>query len=207
MIKHGTTSSLCSLLSHENVDIVASVINLMEEMTDDDVLDAGMEGRSEADKEGSQRKGDECMRLLLDSLLEQSSIELLIQNLVRLNDDPSSSQAGNASQMNVESDATTIYHLLGLVENLVSLRPELAQSFLAASAFLDWILMRMSRKGSFDQNKAYAGELLGVLMQTASSLGDGRYDCNRLFGQQDGIAKCLEVLAVSIDAKTVRIFC
>lgn len=197
MIKHGCSASLCSLFSHENVDITASVTELLEEMTDDDVLDAGEESRTEAERETSQRKGEECVKDLVNSLLEQSLIDLLIQNLLRLNDDTSSREQGDErSSLLVSSDSGAIYHLLGLIENLVSLQPSLAMTFLSNKVLLDWLLERITRKTLFDQNKAYAGELLGILMQTASSLGDNRDECLRFFGQRGGIAKALQVLAV-----------
>lgn len=203
MVKHGTTASLCSLLSHENVDITAGVIDLLEEMTDDDVLDAGLEGRSEEQQLGTERKGEESMGLLLDALLEHALVELLAQNLSRFHDEAPGDGGddgkgrGSVHDMNAESDATAIYHLLGLVENVVSLRADLAHAFLSNAAFLDWLLDRMSRGMDFDQNKAYAGELLGVLLQAGASLSDGREECVRLFGKRNGVAKALQVLAVS----------
>lgn len=199
MIKHGCSASLCSLLSHENVDIAASVTELLEELSDDDVLDAGEEGRTEVERENTQRKGEECMNNLVESLLEQSLVDLLVQNLLRLNDDTSQvDQNTDRSSLLVSSDAGAIYHLLGLIENLVSLQSPLAMTFLSNNALLDWLLKRITRKSSFDQNKAYAGELLGIMMQAVSSLGDNKEDCIRLFGERGGIAKALEVLAVSV---------
>lgn len=202
MIKHGSSASLCGTLSHENVDITASVIELFEEMTDDDVLDAGEEGRTEEELENSQRKGEDCMNNFLDSLLEHSLVELLIQNLSRFNDDVALSEAQgkegqDQSSLLVASDSGAVYHLLGLIENLVSLRSSLAIIFLSNTFFLDWLLNRMSRKGAFDQNKAFAGELLGILMQIASSQAESRNEGLRIFGQRSGVGKSLEVLAVS----------
>jgi beta-catenin-like protein 1 len=200
LVKNGSTSSLCNLLSHENVDITASVIELLEELTDDDVLDAGMEIRSKEEQDSSHRKGKQCMSSLLDSLLQYSLIELLVQNLSRFNDDSSAGSAENGaySEVNIESDATAIYHLLGLVENIISLRPGLAADFLSEPTFATWLLRRMSRKGAYDQNKGFAGELLGVLMQAVSAQTDVRSEAFRLFGERGGIVKPLEVLSVSV---------
>ncbi|UZJ54069.1 hypothetical protein CBS101457_003389 [Exobasidium rhododendri] len=198
LIKHGMTSSLCNLLSHENVDITASVIELLEELTDDDVLDVGLDLRSEIEQDDdSHRKGEECVTSLLDSLLECSLVDLLVQNLTRLNDDGSAKTDDAFEAMDVESDANAIYHLLGLVENITSLRSSLAVKFLSDATFLNWLLSRISRRGDHDQNKGYAGELLGVLMQAVSTQSDERDDVFRLFGERGGVVKSLEVLATS----------
>lgn len=65
MLKLGTVASLAGLLSHENIDIAIAVIEVIEELTDDDVLDAGEDGI----EEGEERKGEEAMRLLADALV------------------------------------------------------------------------------------------------------------------------------------------
>lgn len=203
MIKQGTTSSLCSLLSHDNVDISASVIELLEEMTDDDVLDAGIEGREEEEQEeASNRKGEECVNTLLDSLLEQSFIDLLIQNLSRFREETFEGQAnGDGASELIATDMGAVYHLLGLFENIASLRSSLAASLLLNKTMLNWLMARISRTGFMDQNKAYAAELLGVLMQSISSLDDDkRKECILAFiKNRGGIAKVLDLLAVSIN--------
>lgn len=208
-IKHGTPASLCGLLAHENVDIVASVIEVIEELTDDDVLDAGDEGRDETEVEdaeqgaSSSRKGLQGMNMLVDSLLENSFIELLIENLSRFNDQrpqksDSTSQEDAAAASNAESDANAIFHLLGVVENLVSLRPTLAKETVTGTKLLAWLMARIKRKGPHDQNRGYAGELLAILLQ--SQAGEEMSGMNRdicaKFGQAEGIDCLLSVLAV-----------
>lgn len=74
LIKNGTTVSLCGLLSHENADISGKVIELIEELTDEDVLDNGEDGEddSEGDEEetgGRKGKGREGMRVLVEGLV------------------------------------------------------------------------------------------------------------------------------------------
>jgi len=63
-------STLLGLLAHENADISCSVIDLLKETTDDDILE---------DNE------DECIAFV-DSLLDQQVLSLLTQNLDRLDE-------------------------------------------------------------------------------------------------------------------------
>jgi len=70
LVKNGTTTSLCGLLSHENADISGTVIEVLEELTDEDVLDNGEEVAEGEDEEGEvRRKGQEGMKVLVDSLV------------------------------------------------------------------------------------------------------------------------------------------
>lgn len=124
-------------------------------------------------------------------------MDLLIPNLTRLSDE--TPEGGDATAVaNAESDANTIYHMLGALENLLSLKPTLARD-LANGSLLTWLLKRMARKGKHDQNRGYAAELLAVLVQSE----EGSYVCEKL-GEKGGIDDVLQVLSVSIgSAKAV----
>lgn len=62
--------SLLELLSHENTDIAVAVIDLLQELTDVDILHESQEGAD----------------TLIDSLLDQQVCALLVQNLDRLDE-------------------------------------------------------------------------------------------------------------------------
>lgn len=193
LVKQNTTASLCSLLTHENIDIVAGVIELLEEIFDDDVLDAGLEGRTEEeqlDEEIGQRKGQVAVESLLDNLFESSLVDLLVQTLPRLEGDGQANGKSIAAEANAESDSDATFHLLGLMENLISLRSSLADD-LFKSSFLKWILAKISPKVAYDQNKGYAAELLCILLQA------GQFSEQRAieFGIKGGIDELLNALA------------
>lgn len=114
-------------------------------------------------------------RLVQIAQLENQLLELLIQNLSRFNDQlPTSSTSSKptATELSdLESDSKSIYHLLGLIENLLSFKPELSLKILEED-FLNWLLKRIARSdengagtgaGAFDQNKAYAAEILAII--------------------------------------------
>lgn len=115
-------------------------------------------------------------------------------NLARLNDEAAPDASATAIA-NAESDASTIYHILGCLENFLALRPRMARD-LASGQCLSWLMQRCRRKGRHDQNRGYAAELLAVLVQGE----EGAYVCERL-GRTDGIDQLLEVLSVSDGTK------
>lgn len=198
LVKQGTAASLCGLLTHENIDISASAIELFEEMTDDDVLDAGLEFRTEEQlQDEGTRKGQIAVDSVLAALLENSLIDLLIQTLPRLESSDRKEEEPDSAvaQANAESDAAAIFHILSLVENLVSLRAGLAERFIEDKTFRGWLFSRLSHKSKLDQNKGYVAELLAILLQ-AGTADESRARCVRL-GQLDGIDVLLQALSVS----------
>lgn len=78
----GSLGSLVRLLAHENTDIAVDVVEVISELTDDEV---------EAEPEQ--------WNALVDGMVEESLLEMLTQNLARLNE-------GN------DSDRSGVYHTL-----------------------------------------------------------------------------------------------
>lgn len=110
LVRSGTLTILIGLLSHENADIVIDVVEVIHELTDEDVVgDAEDEDEGELDPE-------EALKLLIETLvsldapcsplaltpaqLENSILELLVDNLKRLNEAE-------------ESDRQGAFHILG----------------------------------------------------------------------------------------------
>ncbi|CAK7208791.1 hypothetical protein SBRCBS47491_000217 [Sporothrix bragantina] len=139
----GSVTSLVSLLAHDNTDIAISAIEILGELTDEDV-DAT----------------DEQWIALVDALLEADLVGLLVSNLARLNEDPAKDPDG--------VDRTGVYNALGIVENLCSLRATRATDALGSHApLLQWLLQRIQKKEKEEvvsQNKQYAAEILVALV-------------------------------------------
>lgn len=145
------------------------------------------------------------MTFFLPPQLENQLLELLVQNLSRFNDQlPTStySEPPTAAQLSdLESDSQSIYHLLGVIENLVTFRSELTTSVLEIKEILPWLLGRIERKessiagGGFNQNKAYSAEILAILCQKKEGKM-GERNCE-LVGKGGGVGRVLGVLAVS----------
>lgn len=173
-VKLGGAASFVGLLSHENADIAAAAIEVIEELTDDDVVDQADAERDDDDDddEHGREKGEAAAAMdeLVEALLQQSLLDLLVSNLARFNDylDPNLPPEEAATKaVEVEGDAQAIYHTLGALENLVSSRPALSERLVASTAFLPWLLSRLGAVRAVDQNTSYAAELLAILLQSS----------------------------------------
>ena len=171
LIKTNTVASLCGLLSHDNIDIAAAAIQVIDELTDDSVLD---------DQDQSQQD-QAAMAALVDALLSAQILELLVSNLSRFNDTPDSDETTQ-----YDADIQAVYHTLSVLENLLSTRPDAAATLVSSTSFLAWSLARIQRP-AFDQNKAYAAELLSIALQDSTPN-------QAALGQAGGIDALLTVL-------------
>ncbi|WFD22352.1 hypothetical protein MEQU1_001022 [Malassezia equina] len=174
-LQQGSAVSVVNLLAHDNADMAAAAIQVLEELTDDDVIDAADDA------------GPASMQALVQVLLDNQVLELLVSNLKRFHDTlPASDDA--AAMENYESDRQAVYHTLSVLENLVSLRPSVADELGRATPLLAWLLTRMHRPSRVDQNQAYAAELLAILLHDS--------DANRAaLAPIQGVDTLLQVLA------------
>ncbi|KAI9858901.1 MAG: hypothetical protein M1813_007203 [Trichoglossum hirsutum] len=137
--KLGCINSLVALLSHENTDIAIDVVEVIDELTDEDV-------------EAEQGEWD----TLVNAMLEADLLDLLIQNLSRFNESN-------------ESDSAGVYHALAVIENLASqqsISEKIAQQTSVMSWLVGRITIRES---PVTQNKQYAAEVLAILLQSSAA--------------------------------------
>ncbi|KAJ7507863.1 Catenin-beta-like protein [Mycena galericulata] len=168
LVKSGTVTLLIGLLSHENADIVIDVVEVVHELTDEDV------GNEEEDEDEEERTSEEALKILIEGLLENSILELLVDNLTRLNEAE-------------ESDRQGVFHILGIFENILGFNPELSTQLVAKTSILPWLLTRIQSK-THEENRGYAAELLSILLQNNKA--------NRLeLGKKDGVETFLKVLS------------
>ncbi|KAI0921129.1 hypothetical protein AcW2_006206 [Taiwanofungus camphoratus] len=168
LARSGSLERLVGLLSHENADIVIDVVEVIHELTDEEV---GNE--VEEDEEGEVTR-EEALKMLIEGLLANSIFELLVDNLGRLNEDE-------------ESDRLGVFHILGIFENILGFNSDLAPQLVQKTSILTWLLNRMQSK-RHSENRGYAAELLSILLQ------DNRP--NRLeLGKKDGVEIILKVLS------------
>jgi beta-catenin-like protein 1 len=203
LIRSGAVALLIGLLSHENADIVIDVVEVVHELTDEDV---GNEGEEEDEENNA-----EALKILMEGLvrclphlsglilvlthtqLENSILELLVENLARLNEAE-------------ESDRQGIFHILGketlfqhrcahcnaqcagIFENVLGFSPQLSTQLVSKTTMLTWLLNRIQSK-KHDENRSYAAELLSILLQNNVE--------NRIeLGKKDGVEIFLKVLSV-----------
>ena len=135
----GCAASLVGLLTHENPDIAIAAIQIIGELTDDEVT---------AD--------DPQWAALVDALLDADLLGLLVSNLDRLNEAEDFDRAG-------------VYYALGILENLSSGRQDTAERVAAHDGLLRWLLRRaQTQEAPVGQNKQYAAEVLAILVQTSA---------------------------------------
>ncbi|KAJ8934646.1 hypothetical protein NQ314_013245 [Rhamnusium bicolor] len=135
LVKLQIIPSLLELLSHDNTDIAVATVELLQELTDVDILNESEEG-AEA---------------LIEALLEHQVIALLVQNLDRLDE-------------SVKEEADGVHNTLSIIENLTELRTEITNEAMK-QGLLAWLLKRLKLKAPFDANKLYASEMLSILLQ------------------------------------------
>ena len=136
--KLGCLSSLVSLLSHDNTDIAIDAIEIINELTDENV-------------EAEQEQWD----VLVDAMLEADLLSLLYENISRLNED-------------IESDRAGIYHILSVLENLSSrpsITTTFGQKTQFLPWLLSRI---RKSESTVSQNKQYAAEVLAIFLQSSS---------------------------------------
>ncbi|XP_030571788.1 beta-catenin-like protein 1 [Drosophila novamexicana] len=128
--------SLLELLAHQNTDIAVAVVDLLQEVTDVDIL-------------GESSEGAEA---LIEALRKEQICALLVQNLDRLNEQ-------------VKEEADGVHNTLAIVENLTEIDSEFVREA-ATQGLLAWLLKRLKGKSPFDPNKLYCSEILSILIQT-----------------------------------------
>ncbi|THV08501.1 DUF1716-domain-containing protein [Dendrothele bispora CBS 962.96] len=164
LVRSQTVRILVELFTHENVDIVIDAVEVIHELTDEDVGDEVEEEEDNA----------EALKILIEALLEHSILELLVENLKRLNEDE-------------ESDRQGVFHVLGIFENILGFNPQLSTKLVSGTAILPWLLQRIQSK-EHSENRGYAAEILSILLQDNQA--------NRVeLSKKDGIETMLKVLS------------
>lgn len=133
--------SILGLLSHDNTDIAIDVVHLLQDLTDEDVLE----------------DNDEPARVLVDALIENNVLELLVQNIQRLSDADSD-----------PDEMAAVYNTLATIENLIEVKPSVAELVCERTKLLRWLLGKIKVR-EFDSNKQYASEILAILLQNSTA--------------------------------------
>ncbi|GAA0169629.1 hypothetical protein LIER_24071 [Lithospermum erythrorhizon] len=159
LVNLNTVGSIVGLLNHDNIDIVIDTIGLIQDLTEEDVV---------------EENGDDALALV-DALVENNVLELLVQNLWKLN------------EADVDESAA-IFSVLAVIENLIEVKLTVAEVVCERTKLLKWLLGRIKVK-EFDGNKQYASEILAILLQ--SSVGN-----QKRLGQTNGVDTMLQAVAM-----------
>ncbi|KAG5948153.1 hypothetical protein E4U59_003484 [Claviceps monticola] len=138
-VKLGSVNSLVGLLAHENTDIAIDAMEVVDELTDEDVS-----------AQDDQWDG------LVDALLDADLIGLLVSNLSRLDEQD-------------EADRSGVYYALGIVENLCSRAAAATRIGQQDALLQWLLQRIQRKENPISQNKQYAAEILAILTQVSSS--------------------------------------
>jgi beta-catenin-like protein 1 len=108
--------------------------------------------------------------------LENSIFELLVSNLKRLDETE-------------DADRQGVFQILGLLENLLSFMPPLADQVGSSTDIVAWLVARMQQK-AHDSNRQYSSEMLSILLQNSPANVDQLLDAK-------GMDALLMILSVS----------
>ncbi|KAL2942873.1 Beta-catenin-like protein 1 [Bienertia sinuspersici] len=159
LVNFNTVPSILGLLNHENTDIAVDVVSLLQDLTEEDVLE----------------DNDEPAKVLVDNLVENNVLELLVQNLLRLNE-------------NDHDEANAIHTTLATIENLIEVKPQVSEIVCEKTKLLRWLLGKIKVK-EFDGNKEYASEVLAILLQNSTTN-------QKRLGQMNGVDVMLQAVAM-----------
>ncbi|KAF8462044.1 Catenin-beta-like protein [Kalaharituber pfeilii] len=133
----GCAASLVGLLTHENSDIAGEAVQVISELTDEDV---------EAETEQ--------WNALVDAMVDADLLDMLVSNLSRLDE-------------STEGDRSVVYHTLSVFENLASQQRLAEAIATKTSFFTWILNRLQVRESPVTQNKQYAGEILAILLQSS----------------------------------------
>lgn len=137
LVELNAVPSILELLAHQNTDLSVAVIDLLQEMTDVDILHESLDGA----------------KVLIAALRKQQVAALLVQNLDRLDE-------------TVREESDGVHNTLGIFENLTELFPDYCKEA-ADQGLLQWIIKRLKQKSPFDGNKLYCSEILSIFVQNS----------------------------------------
>jgi beta-catenin-like protein 1 len=132
--KLGCVASLVGLLAHENADIAIDAIAILNELTDDDV---------EAEKEQWDA--------LVDAALEADLLDLLSQNLERLDESQKADEGG-------------VSEILDILESFAS-EEDLSNRVAKDKKLMQWLLKRISKEEiRVSTNKQSAADVISIIV-------------------------------------------
>eukprot|EP01031_Cornospumella_fuschlensis_P027173 gene27173-32827_t len=138
ILQNQSLTSILGMITHENTDISVMAVSLLQEMIDASSLE---EAREE-------------MISLIESFIASNGLELVTQNLHRLNEFDSS------------EDAQGVYNTLAILDSLVEIDSSHSVAIVTRTNIVSFLVKRITNK-QHDANKVYASEVLSILTQHA----------------------------------------
>lgn len=180
----GAVKSILGVLTHENTDISLAALSLLQELTDPDAFTV----------EDFDDSVDPLV--LVDEFVREQGIELIVQNLSRLDETQ-------------EEDALGVSRTLTILENIIEAKEALAEEISRRTNVMVYLLRRLSNQ-SYDAIKLHCSEVLAILLQNSGRNQealpavdvDGRsglelllqiiFSCRKLVPSSTEEAECIE---------------
>mmetsp|Transcript_15764 Transcript_15764/g.26137 ORF Transcript_15764/g.26137 Transcript_15764/m.26137 type:complete len:523 (-) Transcript_15764:78-1646(-) len=150
--------SIIQLLSHENTDIVIDTVELINELIDPEAVD-----------------DRQALTLLVDGLLEKHVLELLVQNLTRLDEKNS-------------DDSQAVFNTFSILENMTEIKGSELSTRIGSETLIFPFLFKRLKSREMDANRLYASEILAILLQSSK-------ENQQRLGDIDGIDSILKLIA------------
>lgn len=127
---------------------------------------------------------------------QEGGLEVLLSNVERLDE-------------KIDEERQAVYNMMGILENLSEVMPEIGVSVMKNELWLKWALQRYDvmfffcsrdewqklphriKADEFDENKGYAAEIVSILLQNSP-------ESRKIFAAAEGIDTLLVSLAVRI---------
>lgn len=143
---NAAVQTFISLICHDNVDICIACIEVLQELTDEDVT--ANDGRKE-----------QAVAQFIIALVDGDVVQALVQILERL---------ASESVQSDNDEERGVFATLSIVENVSSLSPESCDVLAESTKIISWLLSRLSAKTA-SSNRYYSAEILCILLQISAS--------------------------------------
>eukprot|EP00484_Ammonia_sp_Unknown_P019967 CAMPEP_0197027484 /NCGR_PEP_ID=MMETSP1384-20130603/7376_1 /TAXON_ID=29189 /ORGANISM="Ammonia sp." /LENGTH=592 /DNA_ID=CAMNT_0042456335 /DNA_START=20 /DNA_END=1798 /DNA_ORIENTATION=+ len=172
---------LLTLLQHENIDIVSTVIGLIKELSEaDNYLEC------------------ESAIVLMLQFIQQHGIQLLVQNLSRLHDPNIEPPSQEKEEEEKEDDSETIFAVLSTLENLSEIDMDFCVEVVKQCKLFKILLNMMRKKQQFastvDEIQLYLSELLCIYLQPLDHDDDEISVIYKQFAEVRGCEKLVDLL-------------
>lgn len=188
----GGMKHILGMIAHENTDISLTSVGFLQELLDPDMIldpDNIVTKRTDEEEEEAEavEKNDvdggrvNIAMCAVDAFLEGRGLELLVQNLGRINETES------------EEDAEGVHNTMAILEHLMEILPhKVAVMVCERTHILKFLLLRLKTR-PFDANKLYCSEILSILLLQTVTDGSNQRRLCRLHGV-DGMETLLQCI-------------
>jgi beta-catenin-like protein 1 len=148
LVGSGAFETLMKLFAHENVDIAIAVLEVLVELSGEDV----------------DLKNESDMQILIDGIFKDDAIEVIVENLERFDETKDDDRQGVFHTLSKAPAKANVLIVLAVLENITSFSPSYANRL--PVSLLKWLLSRIENKERpISQNKQYAAEILSIILQ------------------------------------------